>query len=349
MIPALRRAIRRVRAVLRDPNVLRRAIAERVARWQQARAHARTVGPGQARVLVALRTVPPVWLDADGPVEVHILCGRRTVPDALAMLTTFYHYAPPYPLVVHDDGTLGARDRRRLRRAFPSLSILTRRTTDREVLARLTAAGLTRCLAERRRNVFMRKLFDLQYYARGKRALYLDTDILVLDEPRALLDALTAPDEAWADRYNEDVRSCYAAGAQRAADAMGVTLRPGVNAGLFCVRLAAMPDWPTIEAQLAILGPDEYFAEQTVWALHFSASGGRPLPPVYDVCFRHAWAGGNWDANARAQVRGEPVVTQHYCGGPQLRALFYPRFLAWLVSVTHTPRRQAQTRNAIHP
>lgn len=325
-----------VRKIARDPAIVWRYLRSRMLRARQRARFRRIVRPGQRAVLRAMHAQPPIPVANEGPIEVHCLCGRATVPDALAMLTTLYRDAPErYPLVIHEDGSFRPRDVALLARYFPGVRILWRRDTDATILPILDQRGFAHCAVERRRNVMMLKFFDLQYYAQGKRVLCLDTDILFHQRPTALYDALRATD--WVDRYNEDVRTCYPDGSFEAARALGFELLPQVNAGLLVVKLGT-PDFSAAEQWLTTLTERSYFDEQAIWAAQLSKTGAKPLPREYDVCFHQEWAGGDWARNAAAHYRGAPVVSQHYCGGPELRAVMYPRFVA---SLTDGPSRLA--------
>jgi hypothetical protein len=227
--------------------------------------------------------------------------------------------------VVHEDGTFGDAERTRFAEHFPGARIISRRQADGEITALLDAAGLHRCAAYRREQVYALKLFDLEHYGSGKRVLYADTDILFFTRPAALLDALNAPDDQWIDRYNEDVRSCYTWSSDRVARETGIELLPRVNTGLMALRFGD-PDWTSYEAWLAM--PERsFFSEQTLRAMQLSAAGAQPLPSEYDVCFRHAWEGRDWNASLAEKRRGRDVVSEHFCGGLECRVLFYERCL----------------------
>jgi hypothetical protein len=325
-MPSLDTIRRKALKLARDPSMLVRFVRDRLlvrlANFQRDR----TLGPHQRIMLGSLGTIRPTRVDADGPIEVHILCGRATVTDALAMLGSFYDRARvTYPLVIHEDGSFGDVERARFARHFPGARIILRRQADVEVPALLNAAGLHRCAAFRREQIYALKIFDLQHYGRGKRVLYVDTDVLFFTRPDALIDALNAPDDQWVDRYNEDVRNCYTWPAEQVRRETGIELLPRVNSGLLAVRLGA-PNWAMYESWLGM--PERsFFTEQSLWAIHLSAVGARPLPSEYDVCFRHAWEGTDWNASLAAKRVGREVVTEHFCGGLGCRVLFYERFM----------------------
>jgi hypothetical protein len=329
-VPSFTAIRRKALKVARDPAMIVRFVRQRISARIADRRRTRVLRPHQQAILRALGPTAPVRLDADGPIEVHILCGRATVPDALAMLKSFYgRTGATYPLVVHEDGTFGDTERARFAEHFPGTRVIPRRQADAEVDAELAAAGAHRCITYRHEQIYGLKLFDLEHYARGKRVLYLDTDILFFTRPDALLDALHAPDGHWADRYNEDVKSCYTWSFERVRNDTGIELLPRVNTGLLVLRLGT-PDWSCYESWLGM--PERsFYSEQTLRAMYLSAAGARPLPGEYDVCFRHAWEGHDWEESLAAKRVGKEVVSEHFCGGIGCRVLFYERFLQRVV------------------
>lgn len=325
-MPSLGTIRRKALKVARNPSMIVRFVRERLATRLGDYRRGRVLRPHQRTLLQALEGTSAVRLDTAGPVELHILCGRANLPDALAMLKSFYlQTGKSYPLVVHEDGSFGDAERAQLAEHFPGTRIIDRARADAEIIPLLESAGLSECAELRRRHIMTLKLFDLQHYARGKRVLYVDTDILFFERPDALLEALESSDEAWRDRYNEDVRSCYAWSPEQIEAETGIRILPRVNAGMMAVRIGT-PDWARYERWLRIPGRT-FYSEQTLWAMHLSAAGAQPLPADYDVCFRLAWEGTDWQASLAEKRVGRKVVTEHFCGGLECRVLFYERFM----------------------
>ena len=329
-MPSLTTIRRKTLKVARDPAMIMRFLRQRIATRIADYHRMRVLRPYQRALLLALEPTAPVRVATDGPIEVHILCGRATALDALAMLKSFYDQTgATYPLVVHEDGSFGDAERARFAKHFPGARIISRRQADLEVDAVLNAAGLRRCVAYRHEQIYGLKLFDLEHYGRGKRVLYLDTDILFFTRPDALLDALHASDDQWADRYNEDVKSCYTWSVERVKEVTGIDLLSCVNAGFLVLRVGS-PDWTSYESWLAM--PERsFYSEQTLRAMALSAARARPLPREYDVCFRHAWEGQDWLTCFNERRLGQQVVSEHFCGGLGSRVLFYERFMQRVV------------------
>ena len=321
----------RLAKITRDPSMVYRFVRHHARHYLHDRRYRRLFARAAADLRVALETTLPVPVAASGDAAVHTLCGARGVVDALFCLKTLYRFVPErYPLVIHEDGSFSDGDVRLVSRHFPGARVIRRAEADRAILAELDARGLERCADFRRTSVFALKIFDLQHYAEGRRVCYVDADVLFHRRPAALLAALAAPDGEFADRYNVDVRSCFTWPADSVLREFGVLppARP-VNSGLMVVRRDP-PAWDVYERCLELAERD-FWVEQSLWAVDFARNGAQPLPADYDVCFRDAWPGisesGRDDA-LRRRWHGRAVVSEHYCGGLDYRALFYDRALA---------------------
>jgi hypothetical protein len=154
----------------------------------------------------------------------------------------------------------------------------------------------------------------------------VDTDIAFFARPDAILHALARPDAEFVDRFNEDVGAYYSWSADQILDGFGVRYpeRP-VNAGMVVIHRPALR-WDLLEGCFG-LPQRTFWDEQTLWAVDFGNGRGEALPPEYDVCFRHAWAGLDRGTCERELPPGRSVLSQHYCGGPVYRRLFYRQLL----------------------
>jgi hypothetical protein len=321
---------RKLVKAIKDPAIIRRRIQQRIRERRLDRA----IRHAERRLHDAIRDAEPLPIDVEGPVELRVLCGHGRVVELAGMLRSFYRFAPRFPALVHDDGTLQPSDCEFLTRHFPNLRILLRPEADAVMRRELGARGLSRCLGLREANVFGLKLLDIPYFGRGKRILYLDSDVLVQRRPDALLEALNAPDDEWVDRYNEDVKSSYVWTDEMVREHAGLVPLPKVNSGMLCLRIDEL-EWELFERCLQL--PDwGWWAEQNLYAIYLTRRGARPLPSEYDVCFRHAWEGEERSTCLAERKPGRPVVSQHFCGGKEYRVLFHE---ALLDSLSPTPIR----------
>ena len=278
----------------------------------------------------ALENTEPLPLERETGAQLHALTGRRGLADVIGAFESFYRFAPTrHPLLVHDDGSLTDADVALVHRHLPGARVVRRAEADRRVAPLLEAAGLRRCIDLRARLPFALKLIDLRVYAEGRPALYFDGDVLFHRSPELVHRMLANQNAPWVDRYNEDVVSSYAWTPEQVANSIGVRLRPQVNAGLVCVRRPDYAeDFELFENCLALETPPDlfYYTEQTLNAIELTRRGAEPLPPDYDVCFRHA-ARGDYDDWLKRAEGGEQVTSQHYCGGWAQRRFYYHHFI----------------------
>jgi hypothetical protein len=315
----LRWALRRARE---EPDLIPRYLyahaAKRIKGYATRRRLARPIG--LLRQLVESTPPVPVGPAEVGP-RVHTLCGRHTVVDAVASLKTFLRFSRrPLPLVVHEDGSFRPGDLEFFERHFPGVRVVRRSEADREMTTLLR--DLPRCQKLRKSFVFGLKYFDLQHYSAGRPTLYVDSDILCFSTPTAIWEALEAEGGQWVNRYNEDVDDYFSWSRTKVERLTGVAVSiRALNAGLLCFKIAE-PDWRLAELLLSLPQRD-FWTEQSLWSVDFSVRGGAPFPPEYDVSFRHAWKGSDREEMLRGRSHGRPVVTEHYCGGPAYRTLYY--------------------------
>jgi hypothetical protein len=271
---------------------------------------------------------PPIEVSPDASRSVHTLLGTKGLPDAIFGLQCLLPHLPmSVSLVLHEDGSFTTEQIRLLQRQFPGCTIITRPEATRVVIGELEARRLTHCADFRRRSIMGLKLFDLQHFAAGRRALYLDTDILFYSRPDEIIAAFEEPDDVFVGRYNEDVGVYYSWTPEQVLSAVGVTYpRRPVNAGMVLIQKQRL-DWERYEACFELPGRT-FWDEQTLWAVEFGATGGTALAAEYDVCFRHAWAGLDRMTSERQLPVGRPVISQHFCGGTPYRQMYYREALA---------------------
>ena len=275
----------------------------------------------------AVRRARPIVLSQGGDIQLHLLFGHRTVHEAVATIQSLYRFTPAWPVVLHDDGTLTAKDRTLVTSLLVGVRLIDRRRSDEEVIAHLEKAGLARLADFRRNVVFALKLLDVPFYAAGSRLLMMDTDVLFYEKPVELLAALYASDDEWRDRYSEDFSSSYAWDFDAIREYTGLDILPRVNVGLVALRRPRLW-WERYERWLGIQKPfrSKHHLEQTLYALEFTEDGARALAPEYDVMFRASYVGdyAKWIRSAQG---GKNVISQHYCGGPAQRRHYYRHYL----------------------
>lgn len=274
---------------------------------------------------------PPLAVDRTGDVQVRTFFGRTSILEGVAALKSFYRFAPRrYPLFVHEDGSLTRDDAVFLERHFPGVRVVDRVTADREVVAYLKQQGLEKCAGLRQSFILSLKFFDLPFYGLGKRLLYMDSDVLFLQRPTALIEALETADSGWQDRFALDIHTYYSWSIEAIEQALRIRILPLVNSGLLALRRTSL-DWSLAETCLSIrqLPDSAHYREQSLFAVDLSRSGAVALPADYDVCFRHTWRD-HYDTWLLKAASGHEVVSQHYCGSPRQRSHFYRHFVKFV-------------------
>lgn len=186
-----------------------------------------------------------------GDAVMHMLCGRRNVTETIATAVNVHRWLPDGTAIcIHDDGTIRDRDLAALARQLVGARVIARSDSDVYVGGLLRSRGLQWCARLRDEFVLNVKLLDVQIYGRGRRILFVDSDVLIHAEPTELARELTQRDEDWKDRFNRDCASSDCWTPNKIREALSADLLPQVNTGLMCLRRDA-PDLDWIESTLA--------------------------------------------------------------------------------------------------
>jgi hypothetical protein len=132
-------------------------------------------GAGAARAAAAHDT-------ARAP-EIHMLTGAGTAMLAGAALVSLARHWS-VPVVLHDDGTLRARDRALLARVSGGAPIISAADADERTADALAATP--RLARARRTNLRLRQLVDYHLLARTERIVGMDADVVLLRSPEAI-------------------------------------------------------------------------------------------------------------------------------------------------------------------
>lgn len=239
-------------------------------------------------------------LDADAPIEVHLLCWEGDYLGAIWALKTFYYWADrKLPLLIHFNGELSPVIERRLRYHFPKARLIAQAEADRLVEASLASRSFNGLLAERRSNPFMMKLTDFLIISRSSRILILDSDLLFFAQPAELLKLMDLPQSA--NTFMEDATSSSNISASEALDRFGLRLETRINSGLALLERAAI-SLELCERVLPHLTGESGWKEQTLYALAASAGGSvRRLSKDYLVSLEKG-------------LSNKTLIARHYAG-----------------------------------
>jgi hypothetical protein len=218
---------------------------------------------GERRFAEAIDRFVPADTDSAGqPIVVSLLAGRRHAPLAAVALTSLQQTArrPVHP-VVHDDGTLGAVEKKRLESLFPKIRFVSSEETQ-EALDRVLPEKSFPFLRRTRLGYLnLRKLTDVHAHGKGW-TLVMDSDVFFFHKPQQLLDAVDST--RWA--HMVDCQTSYGCAVSLLEEIAGAPVHPRLNAGLMHMDSRDV-DWDFLEfATRAIMAREgfSYYLEQAL-------------------------------------------------------------------------------------
>jgi len=219
-------------------------------------------------------------------VPIHLLASKHDWKMALWMLASFHDTSGRnWPVVLHEDGSMGETEISIFRRLFPEIRLITRLEADAAMLQILQ--NYPRCAEYRRKMPHGLKAFDIPYFCESDRFLMFDPDVLFFQRPQEILDWVDHPVDGscW---FNQDFQEPSPISQASAIDDMGIYLWPRVNSGLCLLHKQTVSDLAAMEGYLAhpaLQDPNiQWRVEQTLLALCASkANKGGLLPSSYEV------------------------------------------------------------------
>ncbi len=259
--------------------------------------------------------------------SLHLLLSAKTWDFGILAALSFEHFTERrWQIVVHEDGTVTAEQRKTIERFLTGCRFVTRAEADASAEERLANHPL--CLQQRRSHVFMLKFFDLPAFAPEERFVYLDSDIIFFRRATEIIDwSASGRHECW---FNEDTRETYCSPRAEIEDAMNVSLWSAVNAGLCLVTKRALSLDLTENLLATFEGRARHpeFYEQTLWTLNASAfNQGGLLPRTYEI---------SWGL-----LRKPGCICRHYVGPPAKDLLYIEGAHALLAAVAMKKLRLA--------
>jgi len=233
---------------------------------------------------ITIWRVKSQWPQA--PLPIHLLASLHDWQMALWMLTSFHQTTGRrWPIVLHEDGSLGEAELGTFRSMFPGIRIIPRVEADAEMAKLLV--DHPRCAEYRRRMPHGLKSFDIPYFCQSERFLMIDPDVLFFQRPQEILDWADHPsdDSCW---FNQDFQEPSPITPEQVKRDLGIKLWRQVNSGLCLLHKQTVSDLAAIEEYLAhpaLQDPKiQWRVEQTLLALCASkANKGGLLPSSYEV------------------------------------------------------------------
>lgn len=257
---------------------------------------------------------PPLPCAADG-LEVHMLLQSKRLLEGMWCYYSFVRFLPGGGcLVVHDDGSLTDGDVRHLQTVFPGCRVIRRPEADAVLNDYFTKHELPNCRRLRDTLVFGLKLFDLALFARGKRVLMLDSDVIFFKAGLELIQAWQEAGQVGRTYYMLDITDAYSIDRRRIKQELGQECLVAFNPGAALIATGQV-DFKRLESHLAhqgfwnANGTANYFAELTLWAMELARTNAQPLPRHYAI------------APTSPGIDG--LTCCHYCGGVRAAYLFY--------------------------
>jgi hypothetical protein len=252
------------------------------------------LGRMHARVL----STPPLRCNPEARVEVHTLTAHHHLTMYLTAIKSLLRFHDDVAVVVHDDGSLDADDRARLRGHVPGIRLIARAVADAEMNALLAARPCSRRLRETVVNAL--ELFDNIILARTERLVNLNSDVLFVAEPTELIAWLTEDDASIAGVWEE-----RPAKQQEFLAAYDCPFPPHVTTALACLP-RDLYDGAFVEEALARAEYD-WFTAQNVYPLLYQRQAGKRAVRFFDqqryqssgvfpdeAVFRHYWTSTGW-------------------------------------------------------
>ncbi len=241
------------------------------------------------------------WPQATLPI--HLLASRHDWKMALWMLVSFHEATSRrWPVVLHEDGSLGESEISIFRRLFPEIRVIARQEADAAMLPGLQ--NYPRCAEYRRQMPHGLKAFDIPFFCQSDRFLMIDPDVIFFQEPKEILEWVDHPVDGscW---FNQDFQEPSPISQTLALQDLGIQLWSRVNSGLSLLKKQTVSDMSAMERYLAhpaLQDPKiQWRVEQTLLALSASrAAKGGLLPRTYEV--------------SPAKHRQRDAIARHYVG-----------------------------------
>ncbi len=247
-------------------------------RWQaMIDALTRQYGAWRLRLrLAGVLKSEPLACQPGADTEIHTLLGHKGVCAYLVSVKSLLRFWANVAVVVHDDGTLSARDVALISRNVGEARILDRRTADKAMAARLV--DYPHCARYRRTSVIALQLLDYWGLAKGRRIISVDSDILFLRKPEAII--------GWAD--GNGTGALYGA-EDSPHDPTDTFSRyhgfTDLNAGLLCFPRAAM-SYEAVETFLHGESEFTWWTGQCCYGVLLARWGGQSLDPNLYQCIK---------------------------------------------------------------
>lgn len=234
---------------------------------------------------------------------IYMMCGHDTIYEAIGTyisIQRFYHKY--FKVLILDDGTLNNKDEIKLNKSIKHLKVVYKKEADELFGNFLKDKPELGNLSELRENlIFGPRLIDIHLLISGKRILQLDTDVLFLNYPDFLLNAIAKNEQSFL--FNLDIKNSYSGELNDIIEKSKIEIHEKFNGGL-SLYVSDLNELTFYSDMISKGVPkiDFYYWEQTLFALMMTKNNAISLPDEYDLHFRYK---GYNTLN---------VPSRHYCG-----------------------------------
>lgn len=241
----------------------------------------------------AVAATRPLRCNPEATTAVHTVTSQHHLRMYLTAIKSLLRYHDDIAVVLHDDGSLDARDAAFASEHVPGLRLIDRPSADREMAGIL--ARYPRCRRLRARVVNSLELFDNMLLVPAARIVNLNSDVLFLSEPTAVIEWLAGDDTSIAGVYEAEP-----AGQAALLERRGSRFPAHVTTALACFH----PDTCNLDLVEEVLAdsPVDWFTAQNVYPLLYERQTREHPARFFDVgtyqasgiftdgaIFRHYW------------------------------------------------------------
>ena len=145
----------------------------------------------------AVTKTPPIPCNPEAATGIHTAVPHRYLYAYLVAIKSFLRFHADAAVYVHDDGSLLEADKELIRRHVPGAKVIDRAWADREFAERVGDEFLIKV---RKSYTSYLKLFDPTLVSTNQRILIVDTDVLFLHRPEAIIEWAQHGGPAWYHR-----------------------------------------------------------------------------------------------------------------------------------------------------
>jgi len=283
------------------------------------RAAHRSIPDHRVKFKKFLALLPPVPPPSEVAFEIHMLCGHRDCDMGIWASWSLMRFLDGRSkLFVHCDGSLTESDVAEWSRVINGVQVVSRQSADLMVRERI---GHTRHLYSWRCSYpTSPQLVDSHLFGDNSVILLMDSDVIVFEKPRSLIEAVAMHGFTWCS----DIRDSYSASPSVIERAVGIKIPSRFNSGLLVSPRFTQDNLMRLDSlldqihQSGLIDLNRYWACQTYYAIMSTFwNHANKLPQTYETTMGRT----SRDATLR-----------HYVGVPRVRYRYYTEGVSRLVA-----------------